>query len=80
MFLSIDIERVKEMLNALGFKRTTSRRFRRYERGNKGVELLEYYNLTELELYARVDNTYKESDLDDLRSELKEVFKDFMVA
>lgn len=79
MFLALSTSKVIERLKELGFKRTTSKRFRRFERKNKGVEILEYHNLTELDLYARVDENYTNTDLDDLRSELKEAFKGFVV-
>lgn len=80
MFLALSTSKVIERLKELGFERTTSKRFRRFERKNKGVEVLEYHNLTEISLYARVNENYTPHDLDDLRSELKEAFKDFVVA
>lgn len=80
MFIRLSVQQVKDKLTNLGFKRTKSKQFIRYEKGNKGVELLTYHNLTELDCYLIVNNDYNENNMNELKRELEEAFKGFIEA
>lgn len=79
MYLQLSLDKVKKTLIALGFEKTTSKRFIRYQRSNKGVELNKYFSLVELNPYAIVNKDYTPNDLQDLRKELEEAFKGALV-
>lgn len=85
IYVDLPLKEIKQKLVDYGLKRTTSRRFIRYEGQYKdscikyGVEISQYHNIYELCCYAYDCYNFNKV-LDDTDKELSNLFKQHLVA